>query len=99
MLTIEEKAFNFAEQKGGSFVVKTISTSGGCCDVSVKDISVEFVTDFKNNNNYTCCEYKGVKAFIEKGLELQIDILIYQKLKLPLIGSIFGTKGITVKYF
>ena len=98
MLTIEEKAFNFAEQKGGSFVVKTISASGGCCDVPIKDISVEFVIDFKINNNYTCYEYKGIKTFIEKGLELQTDVLIYQKLKLPLIGNIFGTKGVSVKY-
>jgi hypothetical protein len=98
VLTIEKKALNFAQQNHGNFVVKTISASGGCCDVSVKDISIEFIKDFKSNNNYICYEYEGVKIFIEKGLQLDADILIYQKLKLPLIGNIFGTKGISVKY-
>ena len=99
MLTIEEKALNFAQQKEGYFLVKIISTSGGCCDVPIKDISIEFIKEFKHNSNYTCHEYEGIKVFIEKDLQLDTDILIYQKLKLPLIGSIFGTKGISVKYF
>lgn len=99
LLTIEEKALNFAQQKKGDFLVKIISASGGCCDVSVKEISIEFIKDFKTNANYTCYEYKGVKVFIENGLELDEYIFIYQKLKLPLIGAIFGTKGISVKYF
>lgn len=98
MLTIEEKAFNFAKQNNGNFVVKTISASGGCCDVPIKDISIEFVTNFKENNNYICYEFNGVKVFIEKWFQLDEDILIYQKLKLPLIGNIFGSKGISVKY-
>lgn len=98
MLTIEEKALNFAQQKRGDFLVKIISASGGCCDIPVKDISIEFIKAFKTNNNYTCYEYKGVKVFIENGLQLDSDVLIYQKLKLPLIGNIFGTKGISVKY-
>lgn len=98
MLTIEAKALNFAQQKNGNFLVKTISASGGCCDVSIKDISIEFIKDFKSNNNYICYEYEGVKVFIEKWLQIDENILIYQKLKLPLIGSIFGTKGISVKY-
>lgn len=98
MLTIEEKALNFAQQKKVNFLVKTISASGGCCDVPIKDITIEFIKDLKSNNNYICYKYEGVKVFIEKGLQLDENILIYQKLKLPLIGSIFGTKGISVKY-
>lgn len=99
LLTIEEKALNFAQQKKGDFLVKILSTSGGCCDVPVKEISIEFIKDFKINDNYACYEYEGVKVFIENGLELAGDIFIYQKLKLPLIGTIFGTRGISVKYF
>lgn len=98
MLTIEEKALKYAKEKSGAFIVKTISASGGCCDVSVKDLCIEFSTDFKENKNFTSYEYNGVKVFIEKYLELQEDVLIYQKIKLPFIGNVFGTKGISVKY-
>lgn len=99
LLTIEEKALSFAKQKKGDFIIKILSVSGGCCDVPVREISIEFAKDFKTNDGYSCYEYEGVKVFIEKGLELDEDISIYQKLKLPLVGAIFGTKGISVKYF
>ncbi|MCT8977650.1 hypothetical protein N4T77_13705 [Clostridium sp. CX1] len=98
MLTIDKKALEYAQERNGSFIVKTISASGGCCDVPIKDLSIEFLVDFKESSNYKSFEYKGVKVFIEKYLQLEEDILIYQKMKLPFIGSIFGSKGISVKY-
>lgn len=98
MLTIDEKAINYAQKNKGHFIVKTISASGGCCDVDIKSISVEFIKDFKDNKNYKTYEYNGIKVFIEKWLKLEENILIYEKFKIPIIGHIFGSKGISVKY-
>ncbi len=98
MLTIEKKALEFAKNKQGNFIVKTISASGGCCDVNVKSLWIEVLKNFDENKNYICYEYDGIKVFIEKTLELDEDILIYQKIKLPIFGSIFGSKGINIKY-
>lgn len=98
MLTIEQKALDYAKNNEGSFVVKTISSSGGCCDMSIKEICIEFTKDFKVNKNYKDFTYKDIKVFIEKGLQLDEEILIYQKMKLPFIGIMFGSKGIYVKY-
>lgn len=98
MITIEEKALKYAQEQKGSFIVKTISASGGCCDIPVKELCIECLVDFKENKNFDAYEYKGVKVFIEKYLQLEEDILIYQRWKLPFIGNIFGSKGISVKY-
>ncbi|WPC39193.1 hypothetical protein [Clostridium sp. JS66] len=98
MLNIDEKALKYAKENKGCFVVKTVSASGGCCDMDVKSITVEFLKDFKGNSNYNVHEYDSVKVFIEKGLILEDNILIYHKIKLPLFGNIFSSKGISIKY-
>ena len=100
MLTIEEKALNSAKQKNGSFLVKTISTSGGCCDVNIKEIVVELRTEFEGTEkHFKIFEYEGVKVFVEKHLQTDEDIELYQKSKLPLIGNIYKVHGVSVKYF
>ncbi|NMM62770.1 hypothetical protein HBE96_08680 [Clostridium sp. P21] len=98
MLNIDEKALNYAKKNKGCFVVKTISASGGCLDIPVKSISVEFLKDFKGNKSYNLHEYDSVKVFIENGLILDDDIFIYHKIKLPLFGHMFSSKGISIKY-
>jgi len=99
MLTIEEKALAAAREKNASFVVKTISASGGCCDADVKEIVVELHHDFKGREPlYSVMEYEGVKVYIERYLKVHDDILVYQRFKLPVIGGIFKVKGIEVKY-
>lgn len=98
MITIEEKALEYAKQKEGSIVVKTISTSGGWCEMPIKSLWIEVLKDFKPTKNFDSYEYEGIKVFIEKGLKLEEDILIYRKLKLPFVGTVLGSKGISVKY-
>ncbi|MCI1945095.1 hypothetical protein [Clostridium luticellarii] len=99
-LTIDDRALNYAREKEGDFIVKTVSASGGCCSMEVRDITIEFSKDFKGSKKiYNSYNYKGVNVYVEKGLELGEDVLIYEKIKLPLIGSMFGSKGIYVKYF
>lgn len=97
MLKIEEKALKQAKSMNKDFVVKTVSTSGGC-DISVSSIVIELVDDIKNPGKYVIYEYDGVKVFIEKYLKTEENILIYQKIKLPVIGIVFGSKGIYIKY-
>ncbi len=99
MVIIEEKALNAAREKNGSFVVKTIATSGGCCDMDVKDIIVELKDNFKGTDkHFEIFEFEGIKIFIEKYLYMDEHIEVYERFKLPLIGSIFKVKGVSVKY-
>ena len=49
------------------------------------------------NEDYEYYEYDGVKVFLEKGLNLSEDALIYEKLNLPMVGRIFGANGISFK--
>jgi len=100
MLTIEEKALNSAKEINGSFVVKTLETSGGCCEVEVKDIIVELKTNFDGSSkNFEMYEYEGIKVFIEKYLKVDENIKVYQRIKLPIIGNIYKVNGVSVKYF
>ena len=99
MLIIEEKALSSAKEKNGSFLVKTISASGGCCDVDIKDIVVELLKEFNGNEkHFNIYEYEGVKVFIEKYLKTDEHIELYQRFKLPLIGNIYKIHGVSVKY-
>lgn len=98
MVTIEEKALQYAKQTNGNFIIKTISASGGCCEMPIRSLVIEILKDFKSTNNYLSYEYEGIKIFIEKGLQLGDEILVYRKLKLPLVGNIFGVKGVSIKY-
>ncbi|MEY7999904.1 hypothetical protein AB8U03_06795 [Clostridium sp. Mt-5] len=98
-LTIDDRALNYAREKGGDFVVKTISASGGCCSMEVREITIEFSKDFKGSKKvFNSYNYNGINVYVEKGLEMEEKVLIYEKVKLPLIGSLFGSKGISVKY-
>lgn len=99
-LTIEDKALKYAKEKEGDFVVRSISASGGCFSMDVREITVEFLTnlnmDKKIFNSYS---YKGINVFIEKGLEIKDnEVFIYKKSKLPFIGERFGCKGVSVRY-
>ncbi|AGY74528.1 hypothetical protein [Clostridium autoethanogenum] len=99
-ITIEDKALSYAREKEGDFVVRTISAPGGCFSMDVREITVEFIKDFKANEKiFNSYSYKEINVFIEKGLEIKDDeVLIYQKAKLPFIGERFGSKGVSVKY-
>ncbi|CAB1245456.1 hypothetical protein ACFHWD_16035 [Clostridium sp. MT-14] len=98
-LTIDDRALEYAREKGGDFVVKTVSTSGGCCAMEVREITVEFSSDFKGSNKiFNRYNYKGINVYVERGLEMEEEVLIYEKAKLPLIGNLFGSKGISVRY-
>lgn len=96
MLTIDGIALRYAKKKEGSFVVKTATTPGGWCGVGTKNLWIEVLKNFEDTEDYQCYEYDGVKVFIENGLILSEDVLIYEKLNLPMVGRIFSSKGISI---
>ncbi|MCH3963887.1 MAG: hypothetical protein LKE46_06395 [Clostridium sp.] len=99
MVYIDDKALEYAKKNRGGFLVRTISASSGCCSMEVKEISVEFIKKFPEvYTGYKLESYKGINVFIENGLEFEDKITIYQKIKLPLLGTVFGAKGVSVKY-
>lgn len=99
MISIENKALEAAKEKGGIFIVKTLSASGGEFDMDIKDIVVELRDEFKGSEKFfSVFEYEGIKIYVEKYLRLHDEVRIYQKYKLPLIGRIFKVDGIYVKY-
>lgn len=49
-----------------------------------------------SKNDFHSFEYEGIKIFINKSLKLEEEILVYQKLKLPFIGAIYGVKGVVI---
>ncbi len=99
-ITIEDKALSYAKEREGDFVVRSISASGGCFSMDVREITVEFIKDFKVNEKiFNSYSYRGINVFIEKGLGIKDnEVLIYQKAKLPFIGERFGSKGVSVRY-
>lgn len=97
MLVIDDIGLKYAKKIKGSFVVKVGVTLGGWCGVGTKSLWIEVVKDFQQTEDYKAYEYKGIKVFIEDKLSLEKDVLIYEKMNLPMVGRIFAAKGISVK--
>lgn len=51
---------------------------------------------FDDKNLYNIYEYEDIKVYIHKSLKTSDDIYIFQKAKIPFIGPIYGSKGITI---
>lgn len=103
MLTISNKALNYARTYNLSFVVNIfanlIECDWGACTPKtlVKSITVKALHENEVDKScYNAYEYEGVKVFISKELKTKEDIHVYQKLKLPFMARSFGTKGIEV---
>lgn len=102
MLTISDKALNYAKTKNFSFVVNIISNIiecdwGGCSRTLVKSFSIKVLHEREVDKScYNVYEYQGVKVFILKELKVKGDIHVYQKLKLPFMACTFGIKGVEV---
>lgn len=96
---IEEKALKECKKRNSNFIVSILTTTcGGWVGGSkeVQNLSIEISNKVPNEKNFILLEYNGVKAYISKSLKLKEDILIYQKLRIPFIGPIYGSKGILI---
>ena len=98
MIKIDDKILTTLKKSGSDIIIKTISTSGGCCEMGVKSLCIEPSKKFSGSSYYNEFSYDGIKIFIEKFLKLEDEIYIYEKVKLPLIGQIYGVKGVSIKY-
>lgn len=95
MLTISNTALETARNVNGSFVVSIINSPTCCSGGARKSFGVDLCENFTDrNNSYIVFQYEGVNVYISKILKLKDKVEIYQKIKLPFIGPIFGSKGI-----
>ncbi|CAB1262730.1 hypothetical protein ACFHWD_15840 [Clostridium sp. MT-14] len=101
MLKIEDKALNYAGDRNLCFVTSVKNTSIDCdCgnvhnNVKTVKIKVLFETEVADKELYNIYEYKGIKLFVLKTLNITGDIDIYQKPKVLFMRPKFGLKGIT----
>lgn len=99
MIKIDEKSLKVAQEKNSNFIINLITTtcSGwGSNESQIQNLSVEISKKVPKKKFFNTFEYEGIKIFINKSLKLGDEILIYQKLKLPFIGAIYGAKGIII---
>ncbi|MGY0372718.1 hypothetical protein [Clostridium sp. JNZ J1-5] len=97
MLIIDDNALKLAKEKCASFIVKTVSSGCGCGGGIRKSIFIELSQNFNNiNNNYIEFTYQDIKIYISRGLKIEDNAKIYLKSSIPLIGPVFGTKGMSI---
>lgn len=99
MIKIDEKALKIAKEKNSNFIINLITTTcggWGSNGSQIQNLSVEISKKIPAKNAFHNFEYEGIKVFINKSLKLGEEILVYQKLKLPFIGAIYGVKGVIV---
>lgn len=98
MIKIDEKSLKVAKEKNSNFIINLITTTcggWGSNGSQIQNLSVE-ISKKVPKKKFNTFEYEGIKVFINKSLKLGDEILIYQKLKLPFIGAIYGAKGIII---
>jgi len=94
MLTIDDKAINTIRKGNSVLVIKSVVNSCGWGGTPTRSLWIETQKNFSPSEQYILMEYEGVKVYLQKGLILNEDIHVYQKLKIPFLGSIFGVKGV-----
>jgi len=97
MLTIDDKAITAIRKNNSVLVIKpSLITSSSCCSggTATRSLLVKAQINFSPSEHFILMEYEGVKVYLYKKLFLSKDIHVYQKLKIPFFGSIFGVKGV-----
>ena len=94
MLTIDDKAINNIRKNDSVLVVKSVVNSCGWGGTPTRSLWIETQKSCSPLEQYTLMEYEGVKVYLHKSLFLNEDIHVYQKLKIPFLGSVYGVKGV-----
>ena len=94
MLTIDDKAISTIKKENSVLVIKSVVNSCGWGGTPTRSLWIETQKNFSPSEQYILMEYEGVKVYLQKGLILNQDIHVYQKLKIPFLGSVFGVKGV-----
>ena len=97
MLTIDNKAINSIKKGNSVLVVQSMESScGGWGGSPTRSLWIETQKNFFPSEQFILMEYEDVKVYFHKSIILSKDIHVYQKLKLPFIGPIYGVKGIRI---
>ncbi len=96
MLTMDNKSINAIKKNNSVLVLKSTFTSCGWGSTPTRSLWIETQKNFSPTEQFILMEYEGVKVYFHNSLKLNQDIYVYQKLKLPFLGSIFGVKGVNV---
>ena len=94
MLTINDKAINTIKKGNSVLVIKSVVNSCGWGGTPTRSLWIEAQKNFSPSEHFILIEYEGVKVYLHRGLVLSNDIHVYQKLKIPFFGAIFGVKGV-----
>lgn len=97
MLTIDDKAIIAIKKDNSVLVIKpSLVISSSCCSggTSTRTLWVRTQKNFSPSDKFILMETEGIKIYLYSGLIISKDIHIYQKLKIPFFGSIYGVKGI-----
>lgn len=94
MLTIDNKAIKTIKKENSVLVIKSVINSCGWGGTPTRSLWIETQKSFSPSEQFILMEYEGVNVYLHKGLKLDKDIHVYQKLRLPFLGSIFGVKGV-----
>ena len=94
MLTIDDKAINTIRKSNSVLVIKSVVNSCGWGGTPTRSLWIETQKNFSPSEQFISMEYEGVKVYLHKSLNLNQNIHVYQKMKLPFLGSIFGVEGV-----
>ncbi len=94
MLTIDNKAINSIKKGNSVLVVQSMVDCSGWGGTSTRSLWIETQKHFSPSDQFILMEYEDVKVYFHKSIILSEDIRVYQKLKLPFLGSIYGIKGV-----
>ena len=94
MLTIEAKAANTIKKSNSVLVIKSVVNSCGWGGTPTRSLWIETQKSFSPSEQFIEMDYQEIKVYLHKSLNLNKDIHVYQKMKLPFLGSIFGVQGV-----
>lgn len=97
MLTISDKAINALRKQNSVLIVKSFVNSYCCGGTSTRNLWIETKKNCSHLEQFILMEYEGVKVYLHKSLNLNKDIHVYLKLKIPFLGTIFGIRGVKFK--
>jgi len=94
MLTMDDKAINAVKKANSVLVVKSVINSCGWGGTPTRSLWIETKKSFSTSEQFILMEYEGVKVYLHKSLIINKDVYVYQKLKIPFFGSIYGINGV-----
>lgn len=100
MITINDKALNYAKKSELSFVVKVIPINLECWNgttTQAKSLKTKAVYENEIDKDlFNEFQVNGVKVFISQELKMDEEVKIIQHVQLPFAKPSFGVQGVHV---